>query len=155
MVISGLFQNSALTAINDYSGQLDKLKDIFTSLDGFARAVAGFLGKVFYVGVATLGVGAIGLYQCVKGGIILAGKRKEEQGLINTIGLFVGLSVIFALGINTIFMVSHTRVDCVIYGRYTEYVIGPLLLMGFLYLFSKARKSRRWPGFLPGFSSAE
>ncbi len=150
MVISGLFQNSALIAINDYSGQLDKLKDIFTSLDGFARAVAGFFGKVFYVGAATLGVGALGLYQCVKGGIILAGKRKEEQGLTNTIGLFVGLSAIFALGINTIFMVNGTRIDCVIYGRYTDYVIGPVLLMGFLYIFSKRAKIAEMAGLFAG-----
>lgn len=136
LVIDALFQNSDIIATNDYSGQYGKIIDIFTTPDGFLRAVTGLIGKLFYLGAATLGIAGLGFYYTVRKCVADCRAKAEKKKLYFLIALFVLLSTVFALGINTIFMVNGERLDCVIYGRYTEYIIGPLLMYGFLNLFT-------------------
>ena len=52
-----------------------------------------------------------------------------EEQYLSLIHIFCG-----AIGISAIFMLHGNRQDTLIYGRYTEYVIGPVLLIGFLFL---------------------
>lgn len=71
--------------------------------------------------------------------------KEERKGLLahNIMTLvFLSLSVLFSLGISTISMIEPARMDTVMYGRYTDSYIGPLLLIGILYFCRLAGKKK-------------
>ena len=116
---------------NDFGGQTSKITAIFTSIDGFIRALVGFLGKTFYLSAGTFGIMIVGIYYSLKKMI------KHENDLITYVCSLGFMSVFFSLGINTVFMLYGSRLDCVIYGRYTEFVVGPMLAMGCAVLYKQ------------------
>ena len=145
-LINVLYQGSGSVTGNDFSGQYDKIKEILTSWGGMAKALTGFMGKLFYVGAATLGIVFAAIYYLLKKWR-LSFRAKEGKGFcdgVTVFGLFALLSLLFALGIGTVFMLNGDRIDSVIYGRYTEYVIGPSILIGFWVLMSGKLRIREY-----------
>lgn len=132
-MISLMFsQNSHASSTNNFSGQTGKLIEIFTTWKGFLKAVVGFIGKLFYICSATLGIAAIGIYTICKDLFYKLKNRHENKDFM--IPMFLLMSLIFSLGISTIFMLKGSRLDCVIYGRYTEFLYAPILIYGIINL---------------------
>ena len=107
--------------INDYAGQFDKIRYIFTK-DGILDCIYGFAGKLLYVGIATFGLAYIGVWR--------SGKKIVEKAKHTPCYLFLILSLLAEISINTIFNVRPLRVDNVVYGRYHEYVLPVLIILG-------------------------
>lgn len=132
--------------VNEYSGQMHKVKAIFSDGETFMFAVKGFCAKVFYLCASTCMLFAWGVIAFSKE--ILVTFQKKIQ--ISAESLFCILSVLTTLGINAIFCVGTFRIDAILYGRYTEFVIGPFLMMGILSFFRKDRLSKMTIGFSVG-----
>jgi len=47
---------------------------------------------------------------------------------------FLCIAFVLSIAINIIFMINPTRLDNLFYGRYIEMIIGPLILLGFVFL---------------------
>lgn len=147
-IISQL-DNAAVTTFetNDYSGVLAIFKSALQQENGLYGLLQGFMGKIYYVAAATGLVAIWGFVLSIRQSFTLIkphinGKRKlvAKKYSGSYISLFLVLSFLSTLAINTIFMSSGHRQDCIIYGRYTEPVIGPLIVLGLVTLFYTRKK---------------
>lgn len=133
-LINVQYQHNNLTSINDIGGQTQKIEYLL-SADGILSFVANFFGRLFYLGYSTILFIYFGVYSCIKE--LKRSWIEKQQGIFG-LHLFFILSLIFAISISAIYMINlkHGRTDMLYYGRYSEYVIAPILLMGvkeFLY----------------------
>lgn len=128
---------------NDYSDQIQKLNKIFT-LNGLSSAFKEVIGQLFYLGIASYLIFYLGLYELINkiGKTIINSFRNKSSITINDdnnffVYLFLITALILSISISIIFMINPTRLDEIIYGRYTEMIIGPVLLVGFINLMNK------------------
>lgn len=120
----GLYEASKTLATNDYAGQLGKIAYIFT-WEGLRDFLISLSGKVLYLGIASFGLGFLGIKYAVKKIYM----RKESSA--NTwFYVFVLLSTLGATLINAIYTVGPGRIDALTYGRYHEYVLPILMILG-------------------------
>lgn len=143
IVFTFIFKNNLISSIwdsyissdtglaNTYSGQAQKLINMFTSFDFFKAVTKGFFSKIFYL-------------CCASGLLVLWGvffiihkfrNYRNESKIVLSIGIFCFLSTIFMEGISALYFNSTTRLDSIIYGRYAEFTVGPLLLFGLCFLY--------------------
>lgn len=116
---------------NDYAGQFEKIAYIF-SIEGLKNLIISVSGKILYLGLASYGIAYFG--------IIYAVRRVREKKYFP---LFVLLTTVAALMICAIYTIRPGRVDTLTYGRYHEYVMPVLLMMGIKELGSKALSAKR------------
>ena len=116
---------------NDYAGQFEKIAYIF-SIEGLKNLIISVSGKILYLGLASYGIAYFG--------IIYAVRRVREKKYFP---LFVLLTTAAALMICAIYTIRPGRVDTLTYGRYHEYVMPVLLMMGIKELGSKALSAKR------------
>lgn len=120
-------------AVNDYSGQMHKLKNIF-SLQGFTRLCISFAGKIFYLGLATFGLFYAGIVHCIR-------KITTDK---NAFCFFVLLATLGEIAITSIYCgVGGYRIDGLTYGRYNEQILPILLVLGGMALW-EAKKIWRY-----------
>lgn len=128
-----LKSNSYSLAINDYAGQVRKVEALF-SVEGIRNFIISALGKIFYILSSTYLVAGIAmckimkdLYACIKE------KKFSNDG---TEKGFIFVTVILAIAIASIGLVDFsTRYDHLIYGRYNEFIVGALIVIGLITLF--------------------
>lgn len=109
---------NALKNANDYAGQFEKIAYIF-SKEGFKNLVISIAGKCLYLGLSSFGIAYFGM--------IYAFKKLMKKKYFP---LFVLLSTLAAVMISAIYTIHPGRVDALAYGRYQEYVMPVLLIMG-------------------------
>lgn len=126
-----VWDNVTVAGHNDYSGQWGKVERAFMTWDGFQNLLSSLGGKAFYLLTASCGILFFGVWSCL--GNIWKKKLHHENG----VWIFCILSVAFTLGISAIFWIDGGRIDGVLYGRYSEFLVGPLLLIGIMYLLEK------------------
>ncbi|MDD3139947.1 MAG: hypothetical protein PHX08_13360 [Lachnospiraceae bacterium] len=124
--------------VNDYDGQFKKLINFFTSTDFFFSVIQGFLSKIFYLCAASGLLVIWGVCHIIKT-CRDKWKIKDKRFIVF---LFVLLSVIILEAINALYFNSSLRIDAIIYGRYAEFAIGPLLLFGLCFLYQSKVSSK-------------
>lgn len=131
--LQNIFSQSEIVQINDFSGQVSKVRSIF-SIKGIQNFLLSFTGKYFYFCVSTLLLGPYALMFIVKKitKAFLSFKLLQWQNLVY---LFWLLSFLAMISITSIFTIYNymadeisTRIDIVFYGRYFECTMGPLFL---------------------------
>lgn len=129
-LISSQYAQSVLLARNDVSGQLNKI-NMFLSLNGMLVFLLNICGRMYYLGFSTALLIYFGFVFCINA-IIRYKKAYKSRESNLFIYLFFVLSFVFALSISAIYMHSGNgaRIDSLIYGRYSEYVIGPIVFCG-------------------------
>ncbi len=119
-----------LKNINSYAGQIRKILAVFTK-EGFINLMISVSGKILYLGWASFGLAYFGLAYTIK--------RVREKKYFP---LFVLLSTLAALMISAIYTIYPGRVDTLTYGRYHEYVMPVLIMMGIKELRKKSMSAR-------------
>ncbi len=119
---------------NDYAGQIQKIKFLF-SFEGIKCFVLGILGKLFYFGLCSFFLGFEGIYFTICKskeliGNILNKKNVSVNHETEYLSLFILLSFASTLIISTIFHIYPSRIDAVMYGRYTDWVVIIFIVMG-------------------------
>lgn len=95
----------------------------------------GFNGYIFYLVISSMGLVILGANFLIK---LLKDKKevKNENSRLIFMGLFSYITIICALGIAVLFFSTEFESNdyYYIYGRYTEYVLGPIILFVLIYL---------------------
>lgn len=143
-ITEALYTNPALAGGNDYAAQTDKVVAIFT-LEGFKQLCISILGKIYYLGAASFLIFYWGIWFILKKATkyILAFIRKDML-LDGEEYIFLLLTFLGIMGISAITMMSFGRIDILLYGRYIEFVMAPILLCGIYELYSNRN---RWKLF--------
>lgn len=116
---------------NEFGGQLDKIKFIL-SAEGILQLIKNVSGKILYLGVSSMGLFYFGIFWCVRQvGRLLKGLRKKEalEGRIFW-GIFLMLAVTGEVMIGSIYSIQTTDLDWIIYGRYSEFVLPVMMVIG-------------------------
>lgn len=125
---------SEVITANDYEGQIWKLQFIF-SLEGMKCLVMGVLGKIYYLGLASMFLVYEGIYY-----IFVRIKKLNKSFsaefclIIFIVGAFLG-----TLAVSSVFMVYPSRIDTVAYGRYTDCLLGIFIIFGCINLITSDR----------------
>lgn len=150
--VQGLIYTSAAEGtlhINDYAGQLEKVWYLFSE-EGMKNFISGLAGKVLYLGIASFGLAYWGVWKTWKETYryFRAIIKKEEVQTKKVFYLFVLLTTIGETLINAIYNVRPLRVDSVTYGRYHEFVMPVLMLLGIIELIQTKNKWKGTMGIL-------
>lgn len=137
-LINMQYLNNQLVSFNDISGQVNKLSFLL-SKEGILAFIAGFAGRIYYLGYATLLLIYFGVYSCIKE-LIKSFKKKQHE--IFCLHMFFLLSLLFAISVSDIFMINlrQARTDALFYGRYSEYVIVPIIMIGIKEFWTNKKK---------------
>ncbi len=102
-----------------FYGVLSKLKGLY-SLNGLKRFVIALVGEFFYIGVATLGLGYLGLKRIIR-------KVREKQDF----EYFLLMSLICEMALSALFLYSYQSSLSVVYGRYIDFMMPVLMAYGY------------------------
>lgn len=116
---------SNVLEVNEYSGQIGKVMKIF-SLEGVKKLFLSFTGKIFYVGIATFVIGFEGFYLAAK----LLYQEYRKNSTLSFFFLFIIISYLFTLCISSLYMIEPDRIDAIMYGRYTDWLLIPFIVLG-------------------------
>lgn len=133
-------------AANDYGSQIVKIRDILT-FTGFKHFVKEIIAKIFYLGIATYGFFYWAMGWCLKKTLDLwkkiFKKKANRCSLTEWSAMFLLLAVIGEVLICSIFMHNSRLIDCLVYGRYNEFLVPVLILIGIA-----AMLRSRWIGVI-------
>lgn len=147
-LLDNYYYNNTKVALNNLEGQTGKLTNIFTG-EGFLNLLKSMLGKWFYLFVATLMMAWWAAWMFLKQAnsyIIQAFPQKKikmAESLSGELSLwYIWLLLAFAgnFMVAAIYMGYGGRNDCLLYGRYTEYMIGIYFVIGIIAFF----KDEKW-----------
>lgn len=120
------YADAAKININNYSSQGWKIRDILTGR-GIVEFIIEFLGKIYYLTIATYG---LVIMACIPGviglGKMIRSSDKEQYAL----PVFCFLSLMAEILISTIHMHGSDRGDSLFYGRYDEFMMPVFVLLG-------------------------
>lgn len=132
-ILSGMYDGirRGLAAGNDYSGQVEKIRYIFTRA-GFYDFVINIFGKILYLGLATYGLFYWGIYALTKriAEMFRNLKKRMTPDAKQQFALFIGLSVAAQILIATIYLLTLGEIDDYTYGRYSELIIPFVMVSG-------------------------
>lgn len=120
---------------NNFSGQLGKIA-FFFSFSGICTFLFLLVGRVFYLGISTFGLAFEGLY-CIVKDIKNAVQKREynEEGAL--ISFFILITLVLTWCISSLFMIFRGRLDLIVYSRYTDWIIQPVLAFGWMHFLEK------------------
>lgn len=116
--------SDGLQNANDYAGQLGKLAYIFTG-EGFKNLIISVSGKLLYLGLASFGLAYFGIAYAFRQ---MTDRHSDKS--MRCFYLFILLSAAAAVMVCAIATIYPGRVDLLAYGRYHEYVMPILMLLG-------------------------
>lgn len=118
--------------------QVSNVIYIATSFNRIIDVLYSVCGKLYYILIGSFFFVGFGILMCIK---IIVNSAKKKEAYNGVAALWLIIVFIFACGIDSLYMSSNfeSRSDILIYGRYLEYVCGPIILLGILYLFQEPK----------------
>jgi len=113
------------------------------SVHGALGLVSEAGGQMFYLSVATLGLVPFGLWLSLRA--LRAAVGGDRRATVMT-RAFVGLAFLGVWAVSSLFMNLGTRADKLIYGRYNDGAVAPLLLLALAELARPAASRALGPG---------
>lgn len=125
---------------NDYSGQLEKIRYVF-SKSGIYDLFISIFGKILYLGLATYGLFYWGLIALIKEirSLFSAIKRQIEVTEKQKFAIVIFLSIVAQIMIATIYLLTLGEASDYTYGRYTELVLPFVMFLGMTELWKEYR----------------
>ena len=127
---------SELVSVNDYSGQISKLKSLL-SISGIRTLFVEMIGQLWYLGTSSFLLIYVALWQGIKNIREIVYGNRNKCVLYES---FILINFLAAYMISAIFCKDGKRIDSLIYGRYVEYTILPLLVSAIYALVMKKIK---------------
>jgi len=115
-------------AINDYAGQWEKIRSIFT-VSGILQFAVSLLGKVYYLGLSSFGLFFMGMAFVIRR-LVKILREKKKWGKYFYFYTFLFLAACGEIAINAIYNKEYGRMDSLTYGRYDELVLPVLMALG-------------------------
>ena len=130
-------------AVNDYTGKLQALKEILT-MEGMKQFLQSCAGKLYYFGMASFGLFYPAVILCIRRTAALlhdifnknAADRKtvEEEKTKDWFCCFLLLTMLGQFLVAAVYARGSWRLDSIIYGRYSEYLLPVFMGIGILEL---------------------
>ena len=124
---TAVWQGSAIADINNTNTAFSTVGSLL-SWQGLVQLAVNLLGRIFYLGCSTFLMFYWALWQVLR--TLAGGVRRRRLQPLHWLQLFCLLAMMGEMGISSLFMIQPTRIDQILYGRYHEQVLGPLLLFG-------------------------
>lgn len=118
-------------SINDYSSIWQHIIYWF-NLEGLGKLLLSFAGKIFYLMVSTYGIFSLGIFFMLRKCLEKKEENSKRFSEEKVVYVFILLTFAATLGIASIFTLDAIRLDSLVYGRYTEWVIAPIILIALL-----------------------
>lgn len=115
---------------NDFSGQINKLKFLFTQ-DGVKEFIYSVFGRIFYILVSTYGIFINFIFNVF--GIF---KNKKESNITKFLYGYIMISVLGAISISCVFLIKPSSTTYLFYGRYCDNIM-PLIVALLFFMFDK------------------
>lgn len=122
---------NTMAGVNDYPTIFQHIIDWF-NLEGLKKLCNSIVGKFSYLMISTVGTVGIALIEilnCLKQDVIQK-KERVTSDYKSILYLYLLLSLMSTILIASIFTLDGKRVDTLTYGRYIEWCIGPLVMIG-------------------------
>jgi hypothetical protein len=127
---------------HNYGGRsVDEVGDTLGSLDDVGaalRILRNLAGETWYLLVASFGI--LGLLVLVEGPAIVAKLRRRELGVPSLSLILLLVATAGLLLVTAVWFVDPTRPDQIVYGRYIEPTVPPLLALGVVALMRGASR---------------
>lgn len=149
VTLQNLYSSELTSNVNDYSGQIGKIKFLFT-LDGIKSLIKSVCGKIWYLASSTYFLAFWFVVVCIKNIQFKKGFFSKNQDVLPFILIFSCLSLLATLGISSVFMIRPTRIDQLIYGRYNEFLLGPVLGITLCWLIKQSKHLFKENGIICG-----
>lgn len=133
---------SEALAVNDYASQIWKIRQILTPT-GIWILCKEIIAKIFYLGIAGFGIFYWAVGWCVGRILDLLHRKFEgEKFAVSSekpidfcavrqwTALFLLLTVVGEVLICSVYMHGSEKIDCLIYGRYNEFLMPVLIAVG-------------------------
>lgn len=139
-----LWLNNEGYLANDFAAQSSKIRQIMT-ISGMISLLKASLGQIFYIGASSYLIAFAGVYSVIYKIIDSVFVRNDAKHVNSNlyVYVFILLAILVSFPINVIANINPTRIDHIVYGRYIESVIGPILLIGILDLVCNKRRFNR------------
>lgn len=140
-IILHVWGNSISSEVNNMGDQIGKL-DALMSFEGVKRLFLTFLGRIYYIVVATFMIVLFSLQRLIKKILDCPHLNKRAFDLPSC---FLILSMIGVLGISVLSMFTSdfTDISHIIYGRYTDNILAPFILIGIAELLENKKSWKR------------
>lgn len=114
---------------NELAGQVDKIQSLL-SIEGIKQFLFNFVGRIWYLGNTTFFIFYIGVVSCIRKII----RKVIERNEIVILFLYIFTSILSIIAISSLFMIylQNGRKDILIYGRYSDFVLAPILAIGMI-----------------------
>lgn len=129
----------AVDSVNNIRANAGRLKSLL-SISGLIDLGMSVLGKMFYAGTASFLTAVIGMFFALTFVVrsVVGGRIKGEKEVSCWIVLFTLLTFGGEIGVSAIFKsfryysadVTNTLGDTIIFGRYSDFVVGPMMVLG-------------------------
>lgn len=152
-LITTYYNNSSVAQLNnltvDSSTIMGYLQSIVSNVGIF---LISLLGKLTYLVISTLGIIVVSVmytvrnsYECIK--------KKSYFNMLSITELWSCLALLGMWGATSLQMMYWMgRKDVIVYSRYFEFAIGPILFIGLMYCLKKREKAYLWLGVGFGFA---
>lgn len=114
---------------NNYQGQLNKIIDLTKNFKGIFKVIRGFFSRYFYLIISTGSVIFYGFLQIIRKMLKLHWKISNIY-----VEIYLVLCLFVTVLISSIYFYKAERLDTVLYGRYSEFTIAPIMILGFVLL---------------------
>lgn len=130
------YADAETLSINDYGSQWSKIRQIL-SIQGMLELTVEVLAKLFYLGLASFGIVYWALGWSIHETVLLIKKiaAKKSCYIQDWVALFLLLSVAGEILISSIYMHGSAKIDCLIYGRYNEFLVPVFIIFGMAAMF--------------------
>ena len=126
-LLNTMYYKSVSTQVNDYSGQLEKVKGIL-SFEGAKRFILVLASQLWQLSTASILFVLYAIYEMLLQFYSMIKKRHINSKMY--VYIYIFLCFCFSWGISAVFMRTGGRIDSPIYGRYIEIVLPVILLIG-------------------------
>lgn len=138
---SNLWLSGSGIAINDFSGQTDKLNQLL-SVNGLISFMKILTGQLFYMAAASLMMVYFGIFELIQKPFGICNRNYKDDNTV-FLYLFLFVSIVLTITISAVSVINPGRIDQIIYGRYNEIIMGPLMLLGFVKLLNMDKLSNK------------
>lgn len=134
---TNLWQNSVESNSNGYASIIpSSVSEITIGL--FINIINSFLGKVFYIIAATMGLIVFATQNVIYNLKIILKERELKRDII----FYTFLCLVLSIGVASVFSRSPQYTTHLLYGRYTEYTLAPIILISTILLLEERRCCR-------------
>lgn len=133
-------ETNTAAAVNDY-GSIWKHIMVWFNPAGAKKLLISLIGKMFYLLIASSGLfGLAVFYMLHSESRWIQNFRSKELSLKQILYFFLLTSFAATILISSVYTLNATRLDVVVYGRYTEWALAPYLLIGMLAIMQQKRE---------------